>query len=336
MSDIKKTLIIAEAGVNHNGDVALARNLIDAAVEAGANVVKFQTYNAKSLVTANAKKANYQIDDNITETQLEMLSRLELSQNAHKELFKYCKEVGIEFFSTAFDLESLEFLVELGIKRIKIPSGEITNYPYLLRVGSYKMPTILSTGMSSMDEIEAALTVLELGGLTRDQVTVLHCTSSYPVPMRDVNLSAMLTIKNKIRVNVGYSDHTTGIEIAIAAVSMGAQVVEKHFTLDRKLPGPDHKASIEPRELREMVSAIRNIETALGGGQKEISESEKENILVVRKSIVAASRISKGERFSEINITTKRPGTGINPMNWPEVIGKCAKKDFEPEEFIEL
>lgn len=336
MKDTTRTLIIAEAGVNHNGEIELAKKLIDAAVEAGADVVKFQTFTAKSLVTSDARKANYQINDIQNETQYEMLSRLELSLNAHKELFEYCANSGIEFFSTAFDIESLMFLEELGTKRIKIPSGEITNYPYLIKAASFNKPIILSTGMSSMSEIEAALGTLEKGGSKRDQITVLHCTSSYPAPMRDINLSAMLTIKNHLNVNVGYSDHSAGIEIPIAAVVMGARIIEKHFTLDRKLPGPDHKASLEPNELREMIKSIRNIEIAIGSGEKKITESERDNILVVRKSIVATTRILQGEVFSELNITTKRPGTGINPMNWLDVIGKEAKRDFDPEEFIEL
>ena len=336
MKDTTRTLIIAEAGVNHNGEIELAKKLIDAAVEAGADVVKFQTFTAKSLVTSDARKANYQINDIQNETQYEMLSRLELSLNAHKELFEYCANSGIEFFSTAFDIESLMFLEELGTKRIKIPSGEITNYPYLIKAASFNKPIILSTGMSSISEIEAALGTLEKGGSKRDQITVLHCTSSYPAPMRDINLSAMLTIKNHLNVNVGYSDHSAGIEIPIAAVVMGARIIEKHFTLDRKLPGPDHKASLEPNELREMIKSIRNIEIAIGSGEKKITESERDNILVVRKSIVATTRILQGEVFSELNITTKRPGTGINPMNWLDVIGKEAKRDFDPEEFIEL
>lgn len=336
MRDTTKTLIIAEAGVNHNGEIELAKKLIDAAVEAGADVVKFQTFTAKSLVTSNARKANYQINDVQNETQFEMLSRLELSPNAHTELFDYCTNSGIEFFSTAFDVESLVFLEELGTKRIKIPSGEITNYPYLIKAASFNKPIILSTGMSSMSEIEAALGTLEMGGSKRDQITVLHCTSSYPAPMRDINLSAMLTIKNHLNVQVGYSDHSAGIEIPIAAVAMGARIVEKHFTLDRKLPGPDHKASLEPNELHEMIKSIRNIEIAIGSGEKKITESERDNILVVRKSIVATTRILQGEAFSELNITSKRPGTGINPMNWRDVIGKEAKRDFDPEEFIEL
>jgi N,N'-diacetyllegionaminate synthase len=228
------------------------------------------------------------------------------------------------------------FLEELGTKRIKIPSGEITNYPYLIKAASFNKPIILSTGMSSMSEIEAALDTLEMGGSKRDQITVLHCTSSYPAPMRDINLSAMLTIKNHLNVKVGYSDHSAGIEIPIAAVAMGAQIIEKHFTLDRKLPGPDHKASLEPNELRDMIKSIRNIEIAIGSEEKKITESERDNILVVRKSIVATTRILQGETFSELNITTKRPGTGMNPMNWRDVIGKEAKRDFDPEEFIEL
>jgi N,N'-diacetyllegionaminate synthase len=332
-----KTLIIAEAGVNHNGDMNLARKLIDVAADAGADMVKFQTFNADRLVTANAKKADYQIQNtDVSESQHAMLRRLELTREMHESLIDHCKTRGIKFFSTGFDIESLEMLAELGLDFFKIPSGEITNLPYLRHVGRYGKPVILSTGMSTLAEIGAALDSLEQTGTPRNQITVLHCNTEYPTPMIDVNLRAMLTIKDTFGVAIGYSDHTVGIEVAIAAVALGAKVIEKHFTLDQTLPGPDHKASLEPDELRSMVLAIRNIEQAMGSGVKQSSASEEKNKLIARKSLIAACNIRAGEFFSETNLTVKRPGTGLSPMRWDEVLGRKAPRDFVLDEFIEL
>jgi N,N'-diacetyllegionaminate synthase len=331
------TLIIAEAGVNHNGDPAMARRLVEVAARAGADLVKFQTFSADRLATRTAASAEYQArNTGKRESQHAMLSRLELSREMHEQLIDHCRACGIGFFSTAFDSESVDLLAELGLDRFKIPSGEITNLPYLRHIGGYAKPVILSTGMADLGEIESALDVLELAGTGRDRVTVLHCTTQYPTPMADVNLRAMLTIRDALGVAVGYSDHTSGIEVTIAAVALGASVIEKHFTLDRALPGPDHQASLEPAELAAMVSAIRNIEVALGDGVKSPAASEAQNRPVARKSIVAASTIRAGERFTANNLTTKRPGTGISPMRWDEVIGHRAPRDFAPDEFIEL
>lgn len=332
-----KTLIIAEAGVNHNGDMSMARRLVDVAAEAGADLVKFQTFQASRLVTTDAKKAEYQ--SNATggdETQYAMLRKLELTREMHLELIEYCRTRGIGFFSTGFDEQSVDMLVELGIDRFKIPSGEITNLPYLRHVGHYGKPVILSTGMADLREIGMALDVLESAGTKRAQITVLHCNTEYPTPMSDVNLRAMLTIRDTFGVEVGYSDHTSGIEIAIAAVALGATVIEKHFTLDRSLPGPDHKASLEPKELSAMVSAIRNIEVALGDGVKCPSPSESKNMGIARKSLVASREIRAGEIFTESNLTIKRPGTGISPMRWDEVLGHKATRDFAKDDLIEL
>jgi N,N'-diacetyllegionaminate synthase len=334
---INKTLIIAEAGVNHNGDIELAKKLIDVAAEAGADLVKFQTFNADRLTTRAAKKADYQSQTtDIEESQQEMLRRLELTPDMHKELIEHCTIRKIGFFSTGFDVESLDLLVGLGQEYFKIPSGEITNLPYLRHIGKISKFVILSTGMANLGEIEAAIDVLELAGTLRSNVTVLHCTSEYPTPMKEVNLRAMQSIHQAFGVPVGYSDHTRGIEVAIAAVVMGATVIEKHFTLDRNLAGPDHKASLEPSELKAMVAAIRNIEMALGDGIKRISPSEAKNKLLVRKSLVAKCAINLGEVFSVDNITTKRPGIGISPMRWDEVIGSRASRDFSTDELIEL
>jgi len=329
--------IIAEAGVNHNGDMAMARELIDAAAAAGADAVKFQTFKAASVVTAAAAKASYQKRTTARgETQLAMLERLELTRAMHEELIAYCNERGITFLSTPFDAESLAMLMELGLEIIKVPSGEITNLPYLRRVGRLGKPVILSSGMATLGEIEAALNILEQSGTPRKCITVLHCTSEYPPPMRDVNLHAMLTIREAFGVKVGYSDHTRGIEVPIAAAALGAAVIEKHFTLDHSLPGPDHKASIEPDEFKAMVTAIRNVELALGDGIKRPAPSEQKNMAVVRRSIVAARAIQAGEVFSEENITAKRPGAGISPMRWDEVVGRRAPRDFQQDEMIEL
>lgn len=331
------TLVIAEAGVNHNGDMQLARKLIDAAAEAGADVVKFQTFKADKLATTKAGKASYQqqTTDN-TENQQGMLQRLELTLDQHQQLISHCHNSGIEFLSTAFDDPSIDLLTTLNLKRLKIPSGEITNLPYLRRIGELGKPLILSTGMANLGEIEAALAVLEKAGTNRAQITVLHCTTEYPAPMAEVNLRAMQIIGQAFGVAVGYSDHTAGIEVTIGAVALGATVIEKHITLDQNLPGPDHKASLEPIEFAAMVRAIRNIEQALGDGIKRPTASEAANLPIVRKSLVASRAISIGELFTAINITAKRPGTGISPMRWDELSGHPSPRDFAPDELIEL
>ena len=332
-----RTLIIAEAGVNHNGDLNLARQLIDAAVEAGADLVKFQTFRADRQVTRTAQKADYQtLTTDGRESQQQMLRRLELSPDMHDELIAHCAARNIRFFSTGFDIESVNLLVDLGQDLFKVPSGEITNLPYLRHIGGLGKTVILSTGMSTLGDIEAAIDVLELAGTPRTQITVLHCTTEYPTPMAEVNLRAMLSIGSAFGVAVGYSDHTSGIEVAIAAVAMGATVIEKHFTLDRNLPGPDHQASLEPAELKAMVSAIRNVEVALGDGVKRLTPSEARNKPVARKSLVASQAIKAGERFSAQNLTAKRPGTGISPMRWDEVMGRVAGHDFSADELIDL
>lgn len=332
-----RTLIIAEAGVNHNGDLGLARQLIDAAAEAGADLVKFQTFNADRLATRTAQKASYQTQTmGSKESQHEMLRRLELTAEMHKELIAHCAARNIGFFSTGFDIESVDLLLRLGQDNFKIPSGEITNLPYLRHIGRLGKAVILSTGMATLGEIEAAIDVLEQAGTPRANITVLHCTTEYPTPMTEVNLRAMRSIHTAFGVAVGYSDHTPGIEVAIAAVAMGASVIEKHFTLDRNLPGPDHKASLEPRELKAMVAAIRNIEVALGDGIKRLTPSEARNKPIARKSLVANRAIKAGEVFSAENITAKRPGIGISPMRWDEVIGRTASRDFAADELIEL
>jgi N,N'-diacetyllegionaminate synthase len=331
------TLIIAEAGVNHNGDMELARKLVEVAAEAGADLVKFQTFKAGSLATSSAKKADYQIrDTSSSDTQLEMLSELELSVSDHHVLVKHCRDNGIKFFSSGFDLESIDFLIDLGLDCMKIPSGEITNLPYLEHIAKRAKSVILSTGMSELEEIGVALSVLQDGGMKLGQITVLHCNTEYPTPMIDVNLRAMESIRQAFGVNVGYSDHTVGIEVPIAAVAMGAMVIEKHFTLSRNLSGPDHRASLEPSELKTMVQGIRNIEIALGDGVKSVSTSEKKNRDIARKSLVAACSIAKGDLLDEKNLAIKRPGTGISPMRWNEVRGKYAPRDFLPDELIEL
>ena len=331
------TLVIAEAGVNHNGDMQLAKQLIEAAAEAGADVVKFQTFKADKLATTKAGKASYQqqATEN-AENQQEMLQRLELDPDQHQQLISHCHNSGIEFLSTAFDDPSIDLLNTLNLKRLKIPSGEITNLPYLRRIGELGKPLILSTGMANLGEIEAAISVLETAGTKRAQITVLHCTTEYPAPMAEVNLRAMQTIGQAFGVAVGYSDHTAGIEVPIGAVALGATVIEKHITLDQNLPGPDHKASLEPKEFAAMVRAIRNIEQALGNGIKRPTASEAANLPIVRKSLVASRAISIGELFTAINITAKRPGTGISPMRWDELSGHPSPRDFAPDELIEL
>ena len=329
-------LIIAEAGVNHNGDIDRAYDLIDAAAEAGADIVKFQTFTADSLVTKTAAKAAYQ-NKSAKEfgSQYEMLRALELSQDSFLKLKERCREKKIEFLTTGFDMSDLEFISAIGLSRYKIPSGEITNLPYLRFIGKENMPVILSTGMATTREIGDALELLVTEGTELSKIIVLHCNTEYPTPMEDVNLRAMLTIKNEFGIEVGYSDHSLGIEVPIAAAALGATVIEKHFTLDRNLPGPDHRASLEPDELRTMVEAIRNIEVALGDGVKKPSTSEIKNIPIVRKSIVAAKAIGKGEVFTSENLTVKRPGTGISPMKWDDIIGRIAPKGYSVDDIIE-
>jgi N,N'-diacetyllegionaminate synthase len=332
-----KTLIIAEAGVNHNADLTIAYRLVDAAVAAGVDAVKFQTAIPDLVATRYADKASYQKDGSASgELQLDMIRKLLFPLETFGDIKRYCDDKGTVFFSTAFDLISLEFLEKLGQPYHKIPSGEITNLPYLRQVGGYGKPVILSTGMATLGEIEAALDVLREAGTPTDRVTVLHCTTEYPTPMGDVNLRAMLTIRDAFGVAVGYSDHTVGIEVPIAAVALGATVIEKHFTLDRDLPGPDHKASLEPDELKAMVAAIRNIEQALGDGIKRMSPSEGKNKVIARRSLVAACAIRAGEVFTEANLAVKRPGTGLSPMRWDEVRGRTARRDFAADELIEL
>lgn len=331
---MQKVLIIAEAGVNHNGDINIAKRLIDEAKRSGADIVKFQTFNPQKLASKYATMAEYQKENlGREESQEAMLSKLTLSWGEYVELAEYCKKIGIKFLSTPFESESIHFLDDLQ-DIWKIPSGEITNYPYLVDIAKTGKEVILSTGMSNIDEVKGAIDVLKKHGAGK--ITLLHCTTNYPTPMDDVNLRAMLTLEKECGCAVGYSDHTQGIEVPIAAVAMGATVIEKHFTLDRNMDGPDHKASLEPDELKAMVSAIRNVEKAIGDGNKVPAPSEMANIAVARKSIIAAKDIRAGEIFSEENLTTKRPGTGINPMRWNEVLGQKAKRDFAEDELIEL
>lgn len=332
---MKSVYIIAEAGVNHNGSIILAKKMVDIAKEAGADVVKFQTFRADSLASKYAKKAEYQLHTtDEKETQKEMLKKLELTYDMHMELIQHCKKVGIDFLSTPFDLESIDLLERIGMNLYKVPSGEITNLPYLRKIGSLKKPVILSSGMSTMREVKEAVKILKENGAT--DVSVLHCNTQYPTPMQDVNLNVMSSIRKELGVCVGYSDHTEGIEVPIAAVAMGAEIIEKHFTLDKTMDGPDHKASLEPDELKTMIKAIRNIEIAKGKPEKEPTASEKDNIAIARKSIVAKKRIEAGEVFSEENITTKRPGIGVSPMLWDRVIGTIAKQKYEEDELIRI
>ena len=334
---IQRTIIIAEAGVNHNGSMELAKKLIDAAIVAEVDFVKFQTFKAETLVTQTADKAKYQKElTGEFESQFEMIKKLELHQEDHKDLLKYCKSKDIQFLSTAFDNDSIDLLAKLDIPLFKIPSSEITNLPYLRHIGRMGKPIIMSTGMSTLEEVSNALNILLEAGLEKEKITILHCNTEYPTPLEDVNLNAMLTIRNELNVNVGYSDHTLGIEIPIAAVAMGATIIEKHFTIDRTLQGPDHAASLEPDELKEMVKSIRNIEKAMGDGVKKPSRSETKNISIARKSIVAKKSIKKGEFFSENNLTIKRPGTGISPMEWDDVIAQKSNKSFSIDELIEI
>lgn len=332
---MKKTLIIAEGGVNHNGDVNLAHKLIDAAYEAGADIIKFQTFDASLLTTFRAKKAKYQIkNSNEKESQQEMLSKLQLTEKDHYELIKHCDHKRIEFLSTAFDDNSINLLRKLDLKRIKIPSGEITNLPYIRKSISLNKPIIISTGMAYLSEIKSSLDEIYKLGVKKENVILLHCSSEYPAPIEKVNLNAMITIKETFNVDIGYSDHTKGIEISIAAVALGAKVLEKHLTLDNNLPGPDHKASIEPNEFKKMVNNIRNVDEALGNGNKIPSDVEIENRKVIRKSIVAAKDIKKGDIFSATNLVSKRPGTGISPMEWDDILGKKSNYDFKKDDLI--
>ena len=326
--------IIAEAGVNHNGSFALACKLVDAAKKAGADCIKFQTFKAKNLVSKNAEKADYQKKTTGGSSQQEMLKKLELSYDEFLQLKEYCKKVGITFLSTPFDFASIDFLNSIDMEFWKIPSGEVTNLPYLVALAKTRKPIVMSTGMCEMKEIETAVAVLKQYGTT--EITLLHCNTEYPTPFEDVNLKAMQSMRDAFGIEVGYSDHTKGIEVPIAAVALGATVIEKHFTLDRNMEGPDHKASLEPQELAAMVSSIRNIEKALGTGNKEPSPSEKKNIAIARKSIVAAKGIKKGEELTEENITVKRPGNGVSPMKWFDVLGTTAIRDFEEDELIEV
>jgi len=331
------TTIIAEAGVNHNGSIELAKKLIDAAAVAGVDYVKFQSFKTENLVSKNAAKAEYQKKNtNSDESQFEMIKKLELDIEKHLILIEHCQRRNVKFLSSAFDLESIDNLKKLGISVWKIPSGEITNLPYLKKIGSFNDQVILSTGMANMCDIEKALEVIIQSGTELDKITVLQCNTEYPTPMEDVNLNAMLSIKHAFKTKIGFSDHTIGIEAPIAAVALGATVIEKHFTLDKTMEGTDHKASLEPHELIAMVQAIRNVEKALGNGVKKLTISESKNINIARKSIVAAKNISKGEVFDEYNLAVKRPGDGISPMEWENVLGKIAKKDFEIDEKIEL
>jgi N,N'-diacetyllegionaminate synthase len=332
-----RILVIAEAGVNHNGDIVIAKQLVDVAADAGADLVKFQTFNADRQVTVYASKAEYQkLSTDTAESQHQMLKSFELTPEMHEELIAYCASRNIGFFSTGFDIESIDYLLGLGMNRFKIPSGEITNLPYLRHIGKLRKSVILSTGVATIGDIESALNALESAGTSRELITVLHCTSEYPAPMEEVNLLAMQSIASTFGVAVGYSDHTQGIEVAIAAAALGATVIEKHFTLNRELPGPDHKSSLEPHELKSMVLAIRNVEIALGDGIKRLTPNLARNKLIIEKSLVASKSILSGDLFSPENITTKRPGGGISPMRWDEIMGCKATRAFVPDELIEL
>lgn len=332
---MNKVFVIAEAGVNHNGNLETAKRLVDAAVMAGADAVKFQTFKAESLVCMDAEKTEYQLGTtDKAESQYSMLKRLELTEEMHWELLEYCKKKNIIFLSAPFDIESIRLLAGMGMPVFKIPSGEVTNLPYLREIAKQQKKVILSTGMSSMEEVKAAVEILKDNGA--GDITLLHCNTQYPTPVSDVNLLAMVSMHTELGLPVGYSDHTPGIEIPIAAAALGASVIEKHFTLDRSMDGPDHKASLEPQELKQMVEGIRKTGLALGDGIKKISPSEKANVNIVRKSIVASVNIEKGERFTEENLTTKRPGSGLSPMEWFEVLGQTAPRDFGKDELIEL
>lgn len=329
-----RVLIIAEAGVNHNGNLQMALNMVREAKNAGADIVKFQTAKPELVISRFAEKAEYQkINTGSEESQLDMCKKIHLKFEDYIIVKKLCDDVGIQFLSTPFDIESIHFLNDM-VPFWKIPSGEITNYPYLVEIAKTGKPVVMSTGMCELQEIDEAIKVLKTNGTT--DITLLHCNTQYPTPYKDVNLRAMETLRNRYKVKVGYSDHTKGIEVPIAAVALGAEVIEKHFTLDKNLPGPDHKASLEPKELAAMISSIRNIEEALGSPNKTVSDSERENIAIARKSIVAAKNIKKGEVLTIDNLTTKRPGTGISPMRWNEVLGSKAIRDFVEDEVIEI
>jgi len=332
---MKKTLIIAEAGVNHNGDINLAHKLIDEACQAGADIIKFQSFNPSLVTTSNAKKANYQIEKkSLNESQQEMLSKLKLSEKDHFELVKHCNQKKIEFLSTAFDQESIDLLSKLNLKRIKVPSGEVTNLPYLRNLILLKKPLIISTGMCDLNDIKLTLEEIYKLGLKKNDITLLHCSTEYPVPIKNINLNAMITLKNKFKIDIGYSDHSLGIEVPIAAAALGAKVIEKHLTLDKNFPGPDHRASIEIKEFKKMVESIRNIDIALGSGEKYPSQMELTNRKLVRKSIVATKTIKKGEIFTSSNLSTKRPGSGISPMEWDQIIGRKSEYDFQKDDLI--
>ena len=334
---MERVLIIAEAGVNHNADFNIAKKMVLAAKEAGADYIKFQTAVPELVISKHAIMAEYQ-KENIgsEESQLDMCRKIHLPLTDYKLLKNYCDEVGVKFLSTPFDLVSIDVLEELKMDFFKIPSGEITNLPYLRKIAKIGLPVILSTGMSEMDEIDSALKILQDSGLNKENIILLHCNTEYPTPMKDVNLKAMRTIADTFGIKVGYSDHTNGIEVPVAAVALGACVIEKHFTLDKKMIGPDHKASLEPEELKAMVQAIRNIEMALGTDEKVVSDSERKNIPIARKSIVANMVINKGETFTDLNLTVKRPGTGLSPMLWDSVLGRRADRTYQPDDLIEL
>lgn len=330
-------IVIAEAGVNHNGDMNIAKKLVEAASLANADIVKFQTFKAGSVVTQNAPMADYQkLNVDSSQNQLDMLSKLELSRDMHEEIIDQCRDYQIDFLSTAFDIESIDYLASLGASCFKIPSGEITNLPYLRHIGKFGKSLILSTGMSNLGEIEIALDILVRSGTSKEKITVLHCNTSYPTPMQDVNLMAMCTIRDAFDVKVGYSDHTLGVEASVAAVALGATIIEKHLTLNCQLPGPDHKASLEPHQFAAMVNAIRNIEVAIGSGIKRASASESQNMLIARKSLVASKCIQIGEVFSPDNVAVKRPGNGLSPMYWDLIMGRRASRNFAADELLEL
>lgn len=334
---MNRVFIIAEAGVNHNGDIGLAKKLIDAAVNAGVDAVKFQTFNTDNEVSKYAPKAEYQLETtNKDESQYEMIKKLELSREDHLVLMDYCKKKSIMFLSSPFENDAIDLLAELKLDIMKIPSGEITNYPFMKKIGALNKQVIMSTGMAEIGEVEKAIDLLTSSGTERGKITLLHCNTEYPTPFEDVNLRAMVTLAETFKLPVGYSDHTPGIEIPLAAVALGAVVIEKHFTLDKTMEGPDHKASLEPDELKALVTAVRNVETALGTGIKKPSKSEKKNIAIARKSIVALCAIKEGEEFTEQNICTKRPGSGVDPMLWNFVLGRKAVRDFGEDELIEL
>ncbi len=331
-----KPIIIAEAGVNHNGSLDTALRLVDAAAASGADYVKFQTFKAEKIVTNAGKTAEYQKENTKADSQVDMLRRLELPYDDFKIIADHCKQKGIGFLSTPFDIESIDFLKSLHMDYMKVPSGEITNLPYLKKIVQLRMPIILSTGMCGLADVESALQVFYDGGVSRNDITVLHCNTEYPTPFADVNLRAMLTLHEAFGVNIGYSDHTPGIVVPIAAVALGATVIEKHFTLDKTMDGPDHIASLNPEELSEMVRGIRHVAMALGSPYKRVSPSEKKNMTAARKSIVANSEIKKGEILSERNLTVKRPGNGISPMQWDSIVGRKATRDYQPDDLIEF